>query len=147
MGELITNGDFEDGLTGWSVGNGVASIEAPGAQTWVSPHSGTKMLRQGLNANVTSSPFPVSDTQNLVISIANNSYSTDRQVSVSLITDTDTVQVGTFSSGGQKWATDWVEIQVPAGATTARLRLSVTTLDMRIDDVSVTPILRGGAVA
>ena len=137
MGELITNGDFEDGLTGWSVGNGDA--QRPYADN-IPPYSGTYYL---LLQTFASQTFPVTGAGALAVSFTACSYSAGRTVDVSASFDGATTTTTVTPPVGS-WGVFALTFEVPAGATTGVLKLTPAGGAARIDTVSAVSSPAGG---
>lgn len=140
---LLPDGGFETNPTTWTFvktnsWSPTGSIVTASDAAWIKPHSGTRMLRFGKDTVTLSASFPVTPGATLTVGYWSNTYDSQRYATCSLLWSDGTESAKTNGKqNGQNWVYSEFTLTVPEGVTTAQVKFTGATSDVRVDDVTV----------
>lgn len=134
---LIVNGGFESGYTGWTTSG--ECIDATG-DNYSKPRSGVNHARLGGGASI-SQTIPVVSGQRLRVAFWAAPSMGGRHVIGTIAFDGGAEQqVADLSVNNNNWILGTKDFVVPASATSMTLTIKASTTYSRVDDVSVTDV-------
>lgn len=134
----LINPGFETGnLTGWTR-QGTCNVVTSSDAAWITPHSGSYMLRLGRNSWVEQQ---VDIKRGTILHITGYAitYNSSRFVTVQILFDgeSSSLKLGDFTSGGTQWKQFDMRCVAPRHSATATIRLICPADDIRLDDIAI----------